>query len=42
MIAKVNGVDASDAKRRDGYGVMPDMTFAQWQNSKRGEGYLQE
>lgn len=42
MIAKVNGVDTSDAKRRDGYGVMPDMTFAQWQNSKRGEGYLQE
>ena len=42
MIAKVNGVDTSDAKRRDGYGVMPDMTFAQWQNSKRGEGYLQK
>ena len=42
MIAKVKGVDTSNAKRRDGYGVMPDMTFAQWQNSKRGEGYLQE
>ena len=26
----------------DGYGVMPDMTFAQWRNQKRGEGYLQE
>ena len=42
LIAAVDGVDTSDAKRRDGYGVMPDMTFAQWQNSKRGEGYLQE
>lgn len=42
LIATVDGVDTSDAKRRDGYGVMPDMTFAQWQNSKRGEGYLQE
>ena len=42
QIAKVKGVDTSDAKRRDRYGVMPDMTFAQWQNKKRGEGYLQE
>ena len=42
QIAKVKGVDTSDAKRRDGYGVMPDMTFAQWRNQKRGEGYLQE
>ena len=42
QIAKVKGVDTSDAKRRDGYGVMPDMTFAQWQNKKRGEGYLQQ
>ena len=42
LIAAVDGVDTSGAKRRDGYGVMPDMTFAQWQNSKRGEGYLQE
>lgn len=42
QIAKVKGVDTSDAKRRDRYGVMPDMTFAQWQNSKRVEGYLQE
>lgn len=42
QIAKVKGVDTSDAKRRNRYGVMPDMTFAQWQNKKRGEGYLQE
>lgn len=42
QIAKVKGVDTSDAKRRNRYGVMPDMTFAQWQNKKRVEGYLQE
>lgn len=42
IIAEVEGVDTSDAKSRDGYGVMPDMTFAQWRNQKRGEGYLQE
>ena len=42
QIARVKGVDTSDAKRRDGYGVMPDMTFAQWRNQKRGEGYLQK
>ena len=42
QIARVKGVDTSNAKRRDGYGVMPDMTFAQWRNQKRGEGYLQK
>lgn len=42
LIAKVDDVDTSSAKRRDGYGVTPDMTFAQWRNQKRGEGYLQE
>lgn len=42
LIAKVEDVDTSSAKRRDGYGVTPDMTFAQWRNQKRGEGYLQE
>lgn len=42
LIAAVDGVDTSDALRRDKYGVMPDMTFSQWENSKRGEGYLQK
>lgn len=42
LVAVVDGVDTSDALRRDKYGLMPDMTFAQWENSKRGEGYLQK
>ena len=42
MVVEVDGVDTSDGLRRDKYGPLPDMTFAQWQNSKRGEGYLQE
>ena len=42
MIAAVEGVDTSNGLRRDRYGILPDMTFAQWQNSKRGEGYLQK
>ena len=42
MVVEVDGVDTSDGMRRDKYGPLPDMTFAQWQNSKRGEGYLQE
>ena len=41
MIAKVKGTDRSDALRRDQYGPLPDMTYAQWEASKRGEGYLQ-
>lgn len=42
MIAKVKGVDTSDALRRDRWGVLPNMTFAQWEKHKRGEGYLQK
>lgn len=42
LIAEVDGVDTSDALRRDRWGVLPNMTFAQWQNHKRGEGYLQK
>ena len=42
LIAAVEGVDTSNGLRRDRYGILPDMTFAQWQNSKRGEGYLQK
>lgn len=41
MIAEVEGVDMSGALRRDRWGVLPNMTFAQWENHKRGEGYLQ-
>lgn len=39
VIAEINGVAA---KRRDKYGLLPDMTYAQWERQKRGEGYLQE
>lgn len=42
MIANVKGVDTSDALRRDRYGPLPGMTYAQWEKQKRGEGYLQE
>lgn len=40
MIAQVKGVDMSDALRRDRYGLLPNMTYAQWENTKRGEGAL--
>lgn len=40
LVADVEGVDTSDALRRDKYGPLPSMTFAQWQNTKRGEGAL--
>lgn len=40
--AVVDGVDTSNGLRRDKYGQLPDMTFAQWERQKRGEGYLQE
>lgn len=36
LIADVEGVDASDVLRRDRDGLLPDMTFAQWEDSKRG------
>lgn len=42
MIAKVKGVDTSNALRRDKWGPLPNMTFAQWEKHKRGEGYLQK
>lgn len=39
LIAAVDGVDdTSDALRRDRDGLLPDMTFAQWEASKRGYG----
>ena len=41
LVAEVDGVDTSDALRRDEYGPLPNMTFAQWEKQKRGEGYLQ-
>lgn len=40
LIAAVKGVDISDTLRREKDGTFPDMTFAQWENKKRGEGYL--
>jgi len=40
-VAAVDGVDTSDALRRDEYGPLPNMTFAQWEKQKRGEGCLQ-
>ena len=40
LIAEVEGIDTSSALRRDRYGVLPDMTYAQWENTKRGEGAL--
>lgn len=39
VIAEINGLAA---KRRDKYGLLPDMTYSQWERQKRGEGYLQE
>jgi len=41
LIADLADVDTSDALRRDRWGLLPDMTFAQWERQKRGEGYLQ-
>lgn len=41
LIAEVESVDTSDALRRDRWGPLSSMTFAQWENHKRGEGYLQ-
>ena len=42
LVARVKGVDTSEALRRGRDGVLPNMTFAQWEKQKRGEGYLQE
>lgn len=42
LIAAVDGVETPNGLRRDRYGILPDMTFAQWEKSKRGEGYLQK
>lgn len=39
VIKEIRGVAA---KRRDKYGLLPDMTYAQWEKQKRGEGFLQE
>lgn len=36
LIADVAGADAPDALRRDRDGLLPDMTFAQWEAGKRG------
>lgn len=36
LVAAVDGVDTSDALRRDRDGLLPNMTYAQWEASKRG------
>lgn len=36
LIAAVDGVDTSDAMRRTKDGIVPDMTYAQWEASKYG------
>ena len=36
MVAAVDGIDTSDAMRRTKDGVVPDMTYAQWEASKYG------
>lgn len=41
IIAEIEDIPQDDALRRDEYGLIPDMTFAQWERQKRGEGALQ-
>ena len=41
LITHVLDIPQDDALRRDRYGLLPDMTYAQWEEQKRGEGYLQ-
>lgn len=41
LVADVIGIPKDDTLRRDREGIIPDMTFAQWQNTKRGERVLQ-
>ena len=41
LVADVIGIPKDDTLRRDKEGIIPDMTFAQWQNTKRGERGLQ-
>lgn len=41
LITHVLDIPQDDALRRDRYGLLPDMTYAQWERQKRGEGYLQ-
>ena len=41
LIAAVEDIPQDDALRRDEYGILPDMTFSQWEKQKREEGTLQ-
>lgn len=41
LITHVLDIPQDDTLRRDRYGLLPDMTYAQWEKQKRGEGYLQ-
>lgn len=36
MVAAVDGIDTSDALRRTRDGLIPDMTYAQWEATKQG------
>ena len=36
LVAAVDGIDTSDALRRTRDGLIPDMTYAQWEASKQG------
>lgn len=36
MVAAVDGIDTSDALRRTRDGLIPDMTYAQWETTKQG------
>lgn len=36
MVAAVDGIDTSDALRRTRDGIIPDMTYAQWETTKQG------
>lgn len=36
LVADVDGIDTSDGLRRTRDGLIPDMTYAQWETSKRG------
>jgi len=40
LLAQVLGVEIPAALRRDRWGLLPNMTFAQWENHKRREGAL--
>lgn len=42
LVPVVDGINMDKALRRDQYGLIPNMTYRQWENTKRGEGILQK